>query len=275
MSRPAPLRERIERTRFVAVAWFQQISEFIVLAKMDRLQRGTAGRFDRWALAGLHRLMLRQVARMRARARPDFAAPAPATAAGVHNAEVQLRASDPQWADAARAEIETLQRALGPGAIVHHIGSTAVETLDAKPIIDLALALPTEDFDRRLHAATAELARLGYRYVGVRGGLFFEKGPFPVRTHALQVHAADSAVLAEILRFRAALREDAVLRAEYLAVKRALARQFPTQRMHYAVYKSRWIDEQQWSRAGAASWVDWFLGQKRARDALARARRQR
>jgi len=275
MSRPSPLREKIERTRFVAVAWFQQISEALVLAKMNRLQRGTAGRFDRWALAGLHRLMLCQVARMRARALPDSATPTPATSAGVHNAEVQLRASDPQWTDAARAEIEVLQSAFGPGAVAHHIGSTAVETLDAKPIIDLALALPAEDFDRKLHAAIAELERLGYRYVGMRGGLFFEKGPFPVRTHALQVHAADSAVLAEILRFRTALREDAVLRAEYLAVKRALARHFPTQRMHYAVYKSRWIDEQQWRRAGAPSWFDWYLGQTRTRDALARARRQR
>lgn len=274
MSRLAPFREQFARTWFVGIAWYHQIAEFILLRKMDRLQHGQASRFDRWALGRLHDLMLRQVERMRSHPAAVVTPSESPTGTGVHNAAVQIHPSDPHWANAASAEIAALQQALGPDIIVHHIGSTAVESLDAKPIIDLALALPATDFDQSLRQAVPVLERLGYRYVGVRGGLFFEKGPLPIRTHALQAHAADSAVLTEILRFRAALRANAALRREYLAIKQTLAGYFPTQRMHYAVYKGHWIQENLWPIGDTASWSDWYLHQKQSRDSQTRSRRQ-
>jgi len=245
--------------------------ESIVLSKMAAWQKGQPSRLDLALLKLGHRLALRQIERLPRPLRDEDRALADSAALGVHNLRVALGSSDPAWSAAAEREIETLRLALGPAIDVHHIGSTAVGGLEAKPILDLAVALPGERFESSLAAVIPALERVGYRFVAVRGGLYFEKGPHPVRTHALQVHAADSPVLAMLLRFRDALREDPSLRRDYAHIKAALAAHVPHHRGIYAIYKGHWIQEKQWHYLGARSWVDWFVIQKRAQDRLSLA----
>ena len=248
------------RLRYVAVALFNKAIEVAVIAKI-RVMGGSPGTLDRWLLDATHRMMLRQIDRMRANA-PVRAALADA-AAGIHNSQVALSPSNPGWAPAAIDEATAIRLAIGDDCVaVHHIGSTAVEELEAKPILDLAAELSSQAFEQQIGAAITALQGIGYRYVGVRGGLFFEKGPMPVRTHALQVHPAGSFILSDILRFRARLQGDPRLRQSYLETKIALTRQFPAQRLYYAVYKAHWIDEQQWRSSDFKEWADWKLAQK-------------
>ena len=266
---PPPRPSSPSRARLTAVAIWNKTIELLVLAKIAALQNGVPRPIDRRALAQVHRLMLAQVERMRA---STPAAPEAGTSStGVHNRAVALSAADPAWRAAADTEVAAIGRALGEhGAGVHHIGSTAIDGFVAKPILDFAAELPADDFPSRLGAARERLGALGYRYVGVRGGYFFEKGPAPVRTHALQVHAAGSPMLAELLRFRDALRSDAELRRDYAAVKAALAYHCPRARLLYASYKFHWIAELQWRQTEASDWAEWFVAHKRAQAQLAR-----
>lgn len=64
------------------------------------------------------------------------AAAADLARAGGRDAPVELVDHDPAWAARFAAESERLAPLLG-GAEVHHIGSTAVPGLAAKPVIDL------------------------------------------------------------------------------------------------------------------------------------------
>jgi FAD/FMN-containing dehydrogenase/GrpB-like predicted nucleotidyltransferase (UPF0157 family) len=125
--------------------------------------------------------------------------------------------SDPRWAAAFAAERDRLAPALG-GAAIEHIGSTAVPDLPAKPIIDIAVALP-EDAD--VDACVAALAELGYERApeGDFDGRLFLRRP----GHHLSLTARGSDYWIEHLAFRDALRADDGLRRRYGDLKRALA----------------------------------------------------
>ena len=80
---------------------------------------------------------------------------------------VELVPHDPVWADVARAEAERLKRVLGRVLVqVHHIGSTAIPGIRAKPIVDLLpIVGRLEDLDARADTVKA----LGYDWRGEFG----------------------------------------------------------------------------------------------------------
>jgi GrpB-like predicted nucleotidyltransferase (UPF0157 family) len=265
MSSPTPATiSTPERVRAWSIAIWNKAVELLVLTKV-RWQGGRLERFDRWALGAVHRLMLARVTRLRSTGDTGLThVDERRTLIGVHNAVVVLTAPNPAWEYEAASEAAMLKRVLGDRAELHHIGSTAIVDLPAKPIIDLAAALPAERLVAGFSHTRVALANAGYRYVGVRGGHFFEKGPLPVRTHALQVHVAGSSELAELLRFRDALRADSALRTNYAATKAVLAAHFSRQRLLYVTYKFHWIAEWQWRTTGAADWATWFVAHKQS-----------
>lgn len=59
---------------------------------------------------------------------------------------IQLRPHDPEWKVWYETEVEALKKILDPAFIVrvNHIGSTAVDGLIAKPIVDILLEIPSE-----------------------------------------------------------------------------------------------------------------------------------
>jgi GrpB-like predicted nucleotidyltransferase (UPF0157 family) len=79
---------------------------------------------------------------------------------------VVLSAYDPRWPQLAAAHAERL-KALGPLVeAIHHIGSTSVPGLTAKPIIDL---LPVVSDLAELDARRSEVEALGYEWHGDYG----------------------------------------------------------------------------------------------------------
>ena len=149
-------------------------------------------------------------------------------------------APDPGWP--ARFEIERARIApLLPGAEIHHIGSTAVPGLPAKPIIDV-MAL-VDDMDA---AVPALIERGGYRYPEATNAMLTDRRflcrPSPAaRTHHLHL-ADDRAVLDRHLRFRDALRADAALAAAYGELKLRLAERHRRDREAYTDAKTKFID---------------------------------
>jgi GrpB-like predicted nucleotidyltransferase (UPF0157 family) len=80
---------------------------------------------------------------------------------------VELVPHDPAWADLARHETARLTDALGENLlVVHHIGSTAVPGIRAKPIVDL---LPVVRSLAMIDRAQAAVEALGYVWWGELG----------------------------------------------------------------------------------------------------------
>ncbi|BAN49162.1 GrpB family protein [Metapseudomonas resinovorans] len=103
----------------------------------------------------------------------------------------------------------------------HHVGSTAVPGLAAKPEIDLLIEVSEHiDEPQRIEF----MATLGY----VRGSNlseghhFYRRDVDGVRTHKVHVCISGHAQIARMLRFRDLLRSDPELRQRYQALKLAL-----------------------------------------------------
>ena len=136
---------------------------------------------------------------------------------------IAVVAYDPEWPRRFEAERALLERVLAPWleSGIHHVGSTAVPGLAAKPIIDMVAGV------RDLEAARAAFGPLReqfYHHAPHRPGAhWFGKPSLRARTHHLHLTEPGSDVWRERLAFRDALRDDPVLAAEYEALKLWLA----------------------------------------------------
>lgn len=129
-----------------------------------------------------------------------------------------------------------------PGAEIHHIGSTAVPGLAAKPVLDL-MAL-VGDLDAPIPAL---VDRGGYKFpVAFNQRLedrrWLCRPSAAHRTHHLHL-VADRALLDRHLRFRDRLRADADLRRRYAELKRYLAARHGADREAYTEAKSAFIGD--------------------------------
>jgi GrpB-like predicted nucleotidyltransferase (UPF0157 family) len=156
---------------------------------------------------------------------------------------VELAPSDPDWPRRFELLAGELRRALGPDATaIEHVGSTAVEGLQAKPILDIAVGLASEaEADRVIET----LEGLGYDFrgdAGAEGGLVFVLDSIPMRrvAHVHVVRHGDEQ-WSRYLAFRDRLRSDPAARADYARLKRALANRFPNDRRAYTDGKDAFV----------------------------------
>lgn len=123
---------------------------------------------------------------------------------------------------------------------IHHVGSTAVPGLDAKPIIDILVGVRDLNESR---ACFDPLVALGYKYAPHRADeMHWFCKPHPLRrTHHLHLVPAGSPRLRDELAFRDHLREHRHDAQQYAALKRQLARQFRDGREGYTAAKADFI----------------------------------
>lgn len=140
---------------------------------------------------------------------------------------IVLAEHDPGWADAFTREAERVRPAFG-GLLValHHVGSTAVPGLPAKPIVDI-LAVVSDV--HALDAQTGRFEELGYEAMGefgLPGRRYFRRDdPRGVRTHQIHAYARESSSEIERhLDFRDYLREHRETARAYADLKRRLAK---------------------------------------------------
>lgn len=157
---------------------------------------------------------------------------------------VDLSAPCREWSSLFARERRIVHRALGELALeIEHVGSTAVEALPAKPIIDIAVAIPSRE---AVPEVAARLERVGYLYRGeavFRGGHWFVKEASPgMRTHHIHVVVAGDPQWRSWLRFRDFLRTDGLLRRRYAVLKSELKHRFPSDRRSYTLGKTRFIE---------------------------------
>jgi GrpB-like predicted nucleotidyltransferase (UPF0157 family)/GNAT superfamily N-acetyltransferase len=173
--------------------------------------------------------------------------------AGVRNGRVELVEYDPGWPALYELERERLAPLL-EALEIHHIGSTAVRGLLAKPIIDM-VALVDD-----LHAPIAALIDSGYQYARAFNATLTHRRflCYPTashRTHHLHL-VDDRPELERRLRFRDRLRADPALADEYVALKRALAARYPEDREAYTEAKAPFIERVEHQAGPGASVPD-------------------
>ncbi len=134
---------------------------------------------------------------------------------------------NPAWKDLYCAEAQNISAILGDDLLaIYHIGSTAVEGLAAKPIIDI---MPVVREITAVDRFNAEFEALGYEPMGefgIPGRRYFRKGGNN-RTH--HVHVFDARNREDIdrhLAVRDFLRAHPGAAREYGALKRGLAEIF-------------------------------------------------
>jgi GrpB-like predicted nucleotidyltransferase (UPF0157 family) len=155
---------------------------------------------------------------------------------------IEIADYDPAWPARFTVERALLAEALAPWIVgeIEHVGSTAVQGLCAKPVIDIMV--PVADLPGSKPAIPAA-ERLGYHYWAYKAEVmhWFCKPDEFVRTHHLHLIPAGSQLFRDRLAFRDALRNDAQLRAEYARLKRELATAHPHDREAYTQAKGPFV----------------------------------
>jgi GrpB-like predicted nucleotidyltransferase (UPF0157 family) len=121
-----------------------------------------------------------------------------------------------------------------------HIGSTAVPSLAAKPVIDIMA--PVQSLAASV-AAIAAAGRIGYVHFPYKQQVMhgFCKPSPAHRTHHLHLVPLNSRLWQERLAFRDVLRASASLRSEYQALKLKLAAEYRQDREAYTEAKAPFI----------------------------------
>jgi GrpB-like predicted nucleotidyltransferase (UPF0157 family) len=151
---------------------------------------------------------------------------------------------DPDWPRRFAAECALLERVLAPWLEdgVHHVGSTAITRLAAKPIIDMVAGVRDLEEAR---AAFEPLRRQSYVYAPHRPGVahhFAKPSPrLSELTYNLHLTEPGSDLWLERLAFRDALRADSALVAEYETLKLRLAQEFCDDVVAYTAGKRAFV----------------------------------
>ena len=143
---------------------------------------------------------------------------------------IEVVTYDSDWIMAFKTEAAALTAVFGNRLLeTHHIGSTAVPGLDAKPIVDILVVLDnTGDINSFDHA----METIGYRVrgecldapvPGTAGRFYFSKDTNGIRSHQVHVCARGHREIFDKLAFREYLGANADLAAAYGKLKRQAA----------------------------------------------------
>lgn len=141
-----------------------------------------------------------------------------------------------------KADILTMLENLIIG--VEHVGSTSVQGLSAKPIIDIDVVIKDETY---LKVVISALEKIGYQHEGNLGIVgreaFKYDGKEHLKKHHLYVCPQDSLELKRHIAFRDYLRAhpDAIL--EYSLIKEEGAKRYPDDIEGYIAYKTPFIEK--------------------------------
>lgn len=159
--------------------------------------------------------------------------------------KVEVVPPNAQWRNEFEKEAECLAAALGENVVaVHHIGSTAIPNIYAKPVIDLLVEVKDiTELDER----SSVMRSLGYEVMGefgISGRRYFRRdNQEGIRTHQIHSFETGSAQIERHLAFRdymIAHPEDA---RKYSELKRKLAEENPQNINGYMDGKDGFIKE--------------------------------
>lgn len=154
--------------------------------------------------------------------------------------KIQVLPYDPLWKENFQAIRQELSLALNGLALrIEHVGSTSVEGLAAKPIIDIDVVISDHT---PLESVISALSTIGYQHEGDLGipqrEAFRYDGKHHLQAHHLYVCPESSPELRRHTAFRDCLRTHPEAAAEYSCVKMEAAKLYPEDVEGYIAHKS-------------------------------------
>jgi GrpB-like predicted nucleotidyltransferase (UPF0157 family) len=159
--------------------------------------------------------------------------------------KVEVVPHNPNWQDNFAEEKQQILQVFGNNIVaIHHVGSTAIPGIHAKPIIDLLVEV--EEIVK-VDECNPSMEALGYEVIGefgIPGRRFFRKNNAAgIRTHHIHTYEVGEPEVEKHLAFRdymIAHPEDA---QKYSELKRGLARKHPYDIDSYVDGKDGFIQE--------------------------------
>jgi GrpB-like predicted nucleotidyltransferase (UPF0157 family) len=159
--------------------------------------------------------------------------------------KVEVVPHNPQWRSIFHLESQYIANALGENAIaIHHIGSTAIDTIHAKPIIDILVEV---QYLRKVDDRSLAMESLAYEVMGefgIEDRRFFRKdNQAGTRTHHVHIFEVNSAQIKRHLAFRDYILSHPEAAQEYSNLKQKLAIEYPNNITEYQSGKAEFIKE--------------------------------
>lgn len=161
---------------------------------------------------------------------------------GVERYKVRILPHNLEWEDEFLIAEKEISKCWCENLIdIQHVGSTAVASICAKPILDIAVKLKSiRDMDIRA------LMELGYDYCGVQKGnenyhLFVLRGRNQVSLRHIHCYDKEDKEFDLLTGFRDYLNAHSEEAAQYEKLKRSLAEQYPDDRAAYTAGKEKFI----------------------------------
>lgn len=159
--------------------------------------------------------------------------------------KVKVVAHDPTWRNTFEAESKSVGAALGENVVaIHHIGSTAIPNIYAKPVIDILVEVRNiNEVEKR----TSAMESIGYEAMGEYGipnrRYFRKNNQKGIRTHQIHIFEIGSAQIARHLSFRDYMIAHTEEAQKYSELKRKLADEHPLNMEAYIDGKDDFIKE--------------------------------
>ena len=162
---------------------------------------------------------------------------------GLKRGTVELVPYQKEWSENAENIIRLLKHLLGDTAIdIQHIGSTAIFSIHAKPIIDISVAV----YDLKDILPYVKLLKqhnIIFRGEVIAGEVLFVMGNDEIRTHHIHVVKWKGKEWNNYINFRDYLNEHSEKAMLYDAYKQKLAMQFSDDRKSYTAGKEGIIQQ--------------------------------
>lgn len=163
---------------------------------------------------------------------------------GLNKDEVKLYPHSDEWAVEFEKEKAILQKILGEYAIeIHHVGSTSIPGLMAKPIIDIAVGVKDEQTQKLLIPI---LSNYGYDMkdsIKEKGEVLARKGPPELRTHYIHIEIINTPKWEEHMLFKNYLIKHPEYIKKYQELKLGLEKNCKENRKQYTQSKDVFIKD--------------------------------
>jgi GrpB-like predicted nucleotidyltransferase (UPF0157 family) len=159
--------------------------------------------------------------------------------------KVEVVPYNPSWRSTFAAESQQIALAFGENIVaIHHIGSTSIPNIYAKPIIDFLVEVKNIT---KVDEQSSAMEALGYEVMGefgIPGRRYFRKNnEIGTRTHHVHTFEINSPDIIRHLAFRDYMIAHPEAAQQYSQLKRQLAQQYPNDIYGYMDGKDSFIKE--------------------------------
>jgi len=155
---------------------------------------------------------------------------------------VELEDYNLNWEVEYKREEKLLKEVLGDKIVeIHHIGSTSIEGLKAKPVIDILVVINSLNEITEIEKLLTPYDYENRGQQGVPDRYFFAKGPEDARSHYIHFTEPNSKTYYNQVYFKKYLLEHPEYIKKYCDLKQELAEKYADERPKYTAGKNEFI----------------------------------